>query len=149
MRTSTRNGTVAAVWIGGVLLAIVAYAVGPDQVLQRAWAAIASAGDALWLLADRLDALSFDLLRALAIGAFGAFVLLAIMAIRRGLRGRAALIAVSLVFAAAIAPGTQWPDRQSWLLAFVLALTGAASMTGRLLRADVPPQPGPGRRRVP
>ena len=144
-----RTSTIAAVWIGGGLLALVAYAVGPDQVLQRAWTAIASAGDALWLLADQLEALSFDLLRALAIGAFGAFVLLGVMAIRRGLRGRAALVAVSLVFVAAIAPSAEWPDRQSWFLAFVLALTGAASMTGRLLRADRLLQAGPGRRRVP
>ena len=143
-----RPSTIAAIWIGGALLAALAYVVGPDEVVQRAWYALASAGDALWTLAARFEVVSFDLLRALAIGAFGAFVLLALLAIHRGLRGRAALVAVSLVYIAAIAPGAAWPDRQSWLLAFMLAITGAASMTARLLRADPLPPAAPGRRRI-
>lgn len=140
LTTRLRPTAITAIWLTGGLLALLAYAVGPDRFVYRVLDAldILQAEVAAFVL--NLELASFDLLRAVAIGLFIVFVLLAGMAIRRGLRGRTALIVVSCAYLFAIGSSA---TRTGWTMAFLLALAGAASMTGRLMRAAPPVRSGP------
>ena len=104
METRMRPNALIAIWLGGAMLAAVAYVVGPDRLLYQAWDVLAGLQAGLAAFADTLAAASFDLLRALAIGLFIVFVLLALVAIRRGLRGRTALVVVSSIYLSSSAP---------------------------------------------
>jgi hypothetical protein len=139
----SRN-TIAAIWIAGVVLTLVVYVTGPDRfvfatydLFSRAW----------WGLQDALLNLSiaaFDLVRAAAIGLWGVFAALAVLSIVRGGRGRAALVALSLVFFGLIwhAAGDDFGAHTRWLAALALAAAGALSMTRRLSQ-PAPPAPEP------
>jgi hypothetical protein len=139
------RNTIAMVWAGGLILAVIVYLAGPDQfvygvfdLIHRGW----------WTLQDALRNLSiaaFDLVRALAIGLYFVFVVLTLIVIRRGGRGRAALIALSVVFFALIwhAPGYGFGAHGRWIAGLLLAAAGALSMTRRLTQPMVSPwRPG-------
>jgi hypothetical protein len=85
-----------------------------------------------------LSARAFDAVRAAALALFAVFVVLAVLAHRRGLRSGGALVIVSALFLVLVE--TRWYERgTSWFSAAVLAGVGAAVMTGRLLHP--PPMP--------
>ena len=136
MEAKPRPSAIAAIWIAGGLLALTAFLVGPDRFVERLQDLIWDMRAMLAQIAETLGGASFDLLRAGAIGLLIVFVLLAVMAIRRGLRGRAALVAVPLAYLWLIGAGPFGTTRAGWLMAFMLAFAGAASMTTRLLRAN-------------
>lgn len=134
LRRGGPTDIVAAVWIGGAALALLAYAVGPDRFvdevqsgLGRAWLTLEDAVRSLTLAA-------FDALRATAIGLFGVFVALALLTIRRGGRAKAALIVVSVLFAGLVwgASAETPASTTRWLLALLLGAAGALTMTRRV-----------------
>lgn len=132
--------TIAWVWLSGIVLMVVLYVIGPQHFIQACEEAIARVW---WFLADLVDTLmvrAFDAVRAAAIALYVVFVVLALMARRRGMHGGGALFIVTALFL--ILVGTNWYDRGTkWFSAAVLAGAGAATMTSRLLRAPPPRDP--------
>ena len=90
-------------------------------------------------LAD-LSLVARDLVRALAIGLYGTFVVLSLMVIRRGGPAKAALFWVTILFLLMIGPGDM-PSESNARWAFALALAGVGSlmMTNRLQRQALAP----------
>jgi len=135
-----RPDAVALVWIGGALLAALAYAVGPEHFLATVLAAVSHAGWYLEQWARNLTATAFDVLRAAAIGLYGTFAALSVIAISRGGRGRFALIVVTAVFLLLV--WGAWGDAPAintrWLAALVLTAAAALSATRRLTMPGMP-----------
>jgi len=132
-----RRNTIGLIWLTGILLAFALYATGPERFVDVVVDALdqigASIQDAFYLIGVR----AFEAMRAMAIAGFGVFVALAMVASRRGLRARGALVLVTLLFVALLAgPGSGTPIRPDrWLEAFVLTMVGAGVMTQRLVQA--------------
>ncbi len=123
--------TIVIVWIAGLLLALAAYEVGPDDFVTSAFALFDTAAAALQRLLRDLGMRAYDVLRALALGLFVIFFVLSLLAVQRGLPARWPLFAVTLLFL--ILVWHEGPEASGhWTLAFLLAATGAASVTRRL-----------------
>lgn len=144
-----RRDTIAFIWFGGLVLAVLLYAIGPDRFLNT----VLNLWDSLDMLfhdlALMLGAQVFGIVRALAIAIYFVFAALALLSVQRGRRGVGPLVVVTVCFlllvgspfAAFTAPVGRW------ILALVLVLFAAAMMTQRLLgpprRRDMPPPPYP------
>ncbi len=130
--------TIGLIWIGGIVLMVVLYLVGPQHFIQACEAYLSRLW---WDLGDLIETLSeraFDVVRAAAIALYAVFVVLAILAHWRGLRSAGALFIVSALFLLLV--GTRWYEPGTrWFSAAVLAGVGAAAMTARLLHP--PPMP--------
>jgi hypothetical protein len=124
--------TIGMVWVGGIVLMVALYWIGPQNFIQtcedflsRMW----------WFLGDLIETLAaraFDAVRAAAIALYAVFLVLTLLARRRGMRGGGAWFLVTVLFLLLV--GTQWYDPGTrWFAAAVLAGAGAAVMTGRLL----------------
>jgi len=130
--------TIGLIWIGGAALMVAVYVIGPQDFIQVCEAYLSRLW---WLLGDLVETLSaraLDALRAVAIALYAVFLVLGLLAHWRGLRSGGGLFVVSLVFLLVVsthgyAPGVEW------FSAAVLAGTGAAVMTARLLHP--PPMP--------
>ena len=128
-----RRDPIVLAWVAGLALAALVYAVGPDRFLFRVL-------DTLHVLAWRLSeavadlsVLALDLVRALAIGLFATFVVLAVAVARRGGRGRGALLLVSVLFLFLAGGGADGASPNTrWTAALLLSGMGALVMTGRL-----------------
>lgn len=132
-RTMQRRDPVLIAWVVGLGLAAVAYWVGPQYFMFRV---VDSFHVALWRISETIGDLSLmgrDLVRALAIGIYATFVVLAISLIRRGGAGKAALFWVTALFLFLIG-GIELTTESNarWALALVVAGVGAATMTQRL-----------------
>jgi hypothetical protein len=131
-----RRDPIILAWVVGLALAALVYVVGPDRFVFRIV-------DGLHVLAWRiseavadLSLLALDLVRALAIGLFATFVVLALAVARRGGRGRGALLLVSLLFLMLVGGGVDGgAPNARWTAALLLSGAGAAVMTGRLRQA--------------
>jgi hypothetical protein len=131
-----RRNPVAAIWVLGLLLAVILYVTGPEDVLRTVLDALGRVADFIDRAIADLIAQSYTAIRALAIALFVVFVALAVLAAQRGLRSRTALIIVPFFFLALVWPAT-YGERVSanrWFGAFVLAGVGAMVMTRRLTR---------------
>jgi hypothetical protein len=126
-----RDRTIRLVWGVGLVLALLVYAIGPDRFLENVFVDADRLADAVQDALLALGARAYDLVRALAIACFAVFFGLSIVAAGRGLPARWLLVGVTLLFLMLV-----WHDGPDatghWLLAFVLAACGAASMTRRL-----------------
>lgn len=128
-----RRDPILLAWAVGLVLAVAVYVVGPDRFVFRML-------DSLHVLAWRiseavedLSLLALDLVRALAIGLFATFVVLAVAVARRGGRGRGALLLVTLLFVVLVSGGVDGgAPNARWTAALLLSGVGAAIMTGRL-----------------
>lgn len=128
-----RRDPILLAWAVGLVLAVAVYVVGPDRFVFRVL-------DSLHVLAWRiseavedLSLLALDLVRALAIGLFATFVVLAVAVARRGGRGRGALLLVTLLFVVLVGGGVDGgAPNARWTAALLLSGVGAAIMTGRL-----------------
>jgi hypothetical protein len=127
--------TLAAIWLAGIVLMVLLYIVGPQNFIhaceaffQQFW----------WYIGSFIDVLmerAFDAVRAAAIALYVVFVVLALLAGRRGFRGGGALFVVSVLFFVMV--GTRWYDQGTkWFIAAVVAGVGALVMTNRLLRRE-------------
>ena len=142
-----RRNSVAIVWLLGIVGTVAVYQIGPDRFVFNLLNALVHFGDTLDELTGRLMYGAFDLMRALALGLFGVFVVLCVIANRRGLRSISTLVVVSLLFLALI--GTFGVNdgvsiSRHWMGAFVLAVVGAAVMTRRLSRQTTSAASGTG-----
>lgn len=129
-----RLDTIALVWIGGILLAALAYGIGPEHFLTSVLLAFDQVGRYLDDLVHNLTATAFDVMRAAAIGLYGTFVALSVIAIGRGGRGRLGLVVVSVVFFMLV--WDAWGDAPAvntrWLAALALSAVAALAATRRL-----------------
>jgi hypothetical protein len=127
--------TIGLVWLGGVVLMAVLYVIGPQHFIQACEDAITRV---LWFLDDIVETMmsrAFDAVRAAAIALYVVFLVLAMLASRRGLRVGGAVVVVSLLFLVLVR--TNWYDPATkWLSAAVVAAVAAGVMTSRLLRSS-------------
>ncbi len=128
-----RRDPIWLAWAVGLALAALVYAVGPDRFVFRV---VDSLHVLVWRLSEAvadLSVLALDLVRALAIGLFATFVVLAVAVARRGGRGRGALLLVSLVFLILAGGGVEGAAPNTrWTAALLVSGVGALVMTGRL-----------------
>jgi hypothetical protein len=128
---------IALVWIGGLVLMAAVYAIGPQNFLAACEATILAAARFLDDLVATLMWRAFEVMRAAAIALYVVFVVLAVLAMRRGLRVGGMLVGVSVVFLLLVR--TDWYDPGTkWLAAALLTAIAAAVTTKRLLRAGPP-----------
>jgi hypothetical protein len=131
---------IGLVWVGGVVLMAAVYAIGPQEFLAACEAFVMAVARLLDELIATLVWRTFEVMRAAAIALFGVFVVLAALAMRRGLRVGGMLVAVSVVFLLLVRTGWYDPGTK-WLAAALLAAVAAGVMTKRLLRAGPPRNP--------
>ena len=133
------RNTILLIWLGGAVLAALLYVVGPQNVLAFYFDVLEALEAATRAIIDALTIRALDALRAVALALYVVFVVLAVMARRRGLRVGATLVVATILFLLLI--GTSWYNHgMRWLIAAVLAGVGAVTMSARLLH---PPPPGP------
>ncbi len=131
---------IALVWVGGIVLAAAVYAIGPQQFLAACEAAIASAVRFLDEMIATLMWRAFEVLRAAAIALYVVFVVLTVLAMRRGTRMGGMLVGVSVVFLLLVR--TDWYDPGTkWLAAALVAAVAAVVTTTRLLHSAPPRDP--------
>ncbi len=131
-----RPDAVGLIWIGGIALALLAYAVGPERVVASALEAFRNASLYLDAITHRLTATTLGLIRAVAIGLFGTFVGLSLLGMRRGGHGAGSLVLVAIVFVLLVwgAQGFGPGANARWAAALVVAAAAALSATRRLSR---------------
>jgi hypothetical protein len=136
--------SIAAIWLGGIILALAIYVVGPDRFVWGFQDFIENFGFSAAALIARLGTMSFDLLRALAIALFVVFVGLSVVAVQRGVARRVLILVVVGGFLALTGrPGFDdygAYSHRGWVGAFFLAAIGAAMMTRRLTHRAPPPR---------
>jgi hypothetical protein len=136
-----RRDPVVVAWVLGLGLAALAYAVGPQYFLFRVvdWFHFAA-----WRLGEIIGDLSLvaqNVVRALAIGLYATFVVLAVSVLRRGGRARGALIVVTVLFLILIGPTEMATESNArWTAALALSAVGAVVMTGRLRQTALVPR---------
>lgn len=130
--------TITLIWIGGGVLALLVYLAGPDTFLSGVWGILDRIESGFHAVLAFLGAQAFDVVRAAAIAIYVVFLVLGGIALRRGTKAVAAMIAVTLGFVILV-----WrPDQAAyvsstrWMAALVLAIIGAVVMTQRL---TIPP----------
>ena len=135
-----RRDPVMLAWALGLVLAAAIYLVGPNQFMFRVLDTLHMIGWRLSEFVADLSVMAVDLVRALAIGLFVTFVVLAVAVARRGGRARGALVVVSLLFLALVSDGSDpAAGNTRWTAALVLSGIGAAIMTGRLRHTPLAP----------
>lgn len=136
------------IWIGGLVLAVALYIVGPDNFIAATLTLMNGLNDLVRNLAYSLGAQVFGVVRAAAIAIYVVFFILAALAIQQGRRGVWALIVVTGAFLFLVwrPEGEASAPAGRWIIALALAVVGALVMTQRLLarpreRHDIPPYP--------
>jgi hypothetical protein len=134
LRPTQRLDPVTLVWVGGIVLAVLAYVVGPSHVVTVVLQALEQAAAFVRDLAHQLTSATIAVLRAAAIGLFGTFVGLTLLGLRRGGGGIGGLIVVSLLFLLLVwgADGEGSGSNLRWVAALVIAGLSALSATQRL-----------------
>jgi hypothetical protein len=127
------RNTVMLIWVGGILVALIAYLADPGALINSALDLLAAGIAALQRFVANLSALGSEIIRALAVGLFVTFVAMAVLAIRQGGKGRMALFTVSSMFVLLLREGSA-ASNERWVAAFALAATGALVMTARVRR---------------
>jgi len=137
-----RRDPVLIAWAVGLGLAAVVYVLGPKHFLFRV---LDTFHLLMWRLGEfvaDLSSVALDAVRALAIGLYATFVVLAIAVLRRGGRARAALIVVSVLFLILVTSDDMMTESNGrWAAALALSGIGAVVMTGRLRQAALAPRP--------
>ncbi|GAC1347846.1 MAG: hypothetical protein NVSMB18_34200 [Acetobacteraceae bacterium] len=130
---------VVVAWVAGLGLAALIYVVGPQHFLFRL---LDTVHVALWQLGEIIAGLStiaLDMVRALAVGLFATFVVLALAVLRRGGRARGALVVVTVLFLLLVShDDTMTESNGRWAAALALSAVGAMVMTGRLRQPMLP-----------
>lgn len=150
-----RRETILMIWIGGLVLAVALYLIGPDRFFDTFLDLIDTIDVAFRNVVAALGAQAYNAVRALAIALYVVFVVLALLASQRGHRGMGALFIVTVVFLALVwRPYDDFPTPiNRWIGALVLVIVGAVVMTQRLTapphRRDRPPPPYPPGGRAP
>lgn len=137
-----RRDPVLMAWVLGLGLAALVYFVGPRDFLFHLVDALHLA---LWRFSQFVADLSIaalDIVRALAIGLYLTFAVLALAVIRRGGRARGALLIVTVLFLILVANGEFATESNArWAAALALSAVGSVVMTNRLRQAPAVPRP--------
>ena len=143
-----RRQTIAAIWIGGLILAFLLYITGPDRFVEVVLNTLDAFDDAFRGLLAMLGAQAFNAIRAVTIALYVVFIVLSGLAIHRGLRAWGGFIVVSVLFAVLVwHPWFQPPAPLGrWVTALILCAAGGLVMTQRLLMPPPPPFPPNGPR---
>jgi hypothetical protein len=135
------------IWIGGLVLAVALYLVGPDNFIAATLALMNGLDTLFRSLVYNLGAQVFGVVRAAAIAIYVVFVILAILSVQRGRRGVWALILVTGVFLFLVWHDAGEPPAPPgrWIIALAVVVVGALAMTQRLLTQPrerfIPPYP--------
>ncbi len=132
---------VAAIWVLGAVVALLAYEFGSTHFLAAVAAFTGQALDQLQRWSFELSRSAGEFVRAAAIGLYVVFVALSLLVLRQGGRAKAALILVSGLFYLLVWSTDFDVSSNRWFAGFVLTGIAALVMTRRLV--------GPGRRIVP
>ena len=127
-----KRNHVAAIWMLGLVVALLAFELGSNHFL----ATLAAISNQAFALIEQwtydLSRSAAEFVRAAAIGLYVVFVALSLLVLRQGGRARTALVVVSLVFYFLVG-GTDFDASNSrWFSAFILAGIAALIMTARL-----------------
>jgi len=147
-----RRESILAIWVGGLVLAVALYLIGPDQFFDACLDLIDRIDAAFRALVATLGAQTYSAVRALAIALYIVFAVLSVLASQRGHRGMGAFVVVTGIFLILVwRPYASFPAPISrWIAALALVAVGAAVMTQRLtapaLRREPPPPYPPGSR---
>jgi hypothetical protein len=141
------------IWIGGLVLAVALYLIGPDRFFDACVNLFDTIDAAFRNLVAMLGAQTYSVVRALAIALYVVFAVLAVLASQRGHRGLGALLVVSVVYLILVwRPYDTYPVPISrWIGALGLVVVGAMVMTRRLTvqpfvrDRPLPPYPPGGR----
>jgi hypothetical protein len=122
------------IWIGGFVLAVALYLIGPDRFFDACLDLIDGIDTVFRNLVAELGAKTYSVVRAFAIAIYIVFVVLAFLASQRGHRGLWALIVVTATFMMLVwRPYAGYPAPISrWIAALVLVVVAAVVMTQRL-----------------
>jgi hypothetical protein len=82
-----QRSTIGLIWIGGLVLAALFYIVGPDQFLERCLYALDNLNEAIHRFVISLGVQAYDVVHAVALAILVVFMVLAVMAARRGFVG--------------------------------------------------------------
>ncbi len=152
-----RRESIVIIWIGGLVLAAIVYGIGPDRFLDACLNAIDAIQDAFHNLVLNLGFKAYGLIRALAIGLYAVFAVLAVLSSQRGRHGIGALVCVTIASAILVwRPYDVFPAPLSrWVVVLLLVFCSAIVMSQRLLAPavrrvapwppQVPPHIPPGR----
>lgn len=126
--------TITMIWIGGGVLALLVYLAGPDTFLSGIWGFLDGIEAGFHALLAFLGAQAFDVVRAAAIAIYIVFLVLGGIALHRGVKSVAAMIAVTLGFVLLVWRSDQgaYISSTRWLAALALAIIGAIVLTQRL-----------------
>jgi hypothetical protein len=146
-----RREHILMIWIGGFVLAVALYLIGPDRFLEACWDLIDTIDDAFRDLVAQLGARTYGVVRAFAIAVYVVFFVLCVLASRRGHRGFWPLIVVTAVYFMLIGPpfGSYPAPLSRWMAALILVVVAAAVMTRRVggpppnRGGSLPPYPTP------
>jgi amino acid permease len=122
------------IWIGGLVLAVALYLIGPDRFFDACLDLIDGIDIAFRNVLARLGAQTYGVLRALTIAIYVVFAVLAVLASQRGRGGIGALLGVTIVLLMLVwRPYDFYPAPISrWLAALALVVAAAVVMTQRL-----------------
>jgi hypothetical protein len=124
------RNTVALVWLGGIVFAVLLYVSGPIHFVQ---ASVAALNDLQWALSGWVSFLAvqaFDVVRAAAIALMGVALVLGLIAAQRGRGG--GIAGITALFIGLVWLGGYY-SRFCWFAALIVAAVGALSMTRQLL----------------
>jgi hypothetical protein len=137
------------IWIGGFVLAVALYVIGPDRFIDACWNLFDTIDSTLRDFAAQLGVRTYGVVRAAALAIFVVFAVLCVLASRQGHRGFWPFIVVSAVFMMLTwHPFGIYPAPLGrWIAALGLVVIAAVIMTQRLMtpprRRDGPLPPYP------
>jgi hypothetical protein len=144
-----RREQILMIWIGGFVLAVALYVIGPDRFIDACWNLFDTIDVTLREFAAQLGVRTYGVVRALAIALFVVFAVLCVLASRQGHRGFWPFIVVTAVFMMLTwQPFGVYPAPLGrWIVALVLVVVAGIIMTQRLTAPprwrDGPPPPYP------
>jgi hypothetical protein len=146
-----RREQVAMIWIGGFVLAVALYVVGPDRFIDACWDLIDTIDEGFRALVAQLGARTYGVVRAFALAIYVVFAVLCVLASQRRHHGFWPLIVVTAIFFMLTGHpfGIDPAPLSRWMVALGLVVVAAVIMTQRLTappgRGGSPPPYPPGR----
>jgi hypothetical protein len=140
-----RRDHILMIWIGGVVLAVGLYLIGPDRFFDAFFDAIDAIDATFRNLLAELGVKTYGIVRAFAIAIYVVFAVLAVLASQRGRHGFWAVAVVSFVFLMLVwRPFGVYPaPLNRWMAALVLVVVAAVVMTQRLIMPPARRNNGP------
>lgn len=130
------RNTIGLIWIGGLVLAVLLTVIGPGMLGTTLAGAVDRSFDTVSRALAQLGDPLREMIRGFAIAAYVVFIVLCVLARRRGLPSMTTAIVVTLLLLLLAGEPGEWGRSlhgSHWLLALLLTVGGALLMTRRLL----------------